>query len=129
MITLMLIERFEKTMNKGLTFNIIILIWSLSFLSGFAFGETFETQKPVQCTTDEYDEVKLNLNKQYGEVGILRWVTAYGTAVEIMANPDTGSTTILEYLPERKSTCIMSPGKSLELNNKVLQLVPQGTPT
>jgi hypothetical protein len=118
-------------------FNLLILVWSLSFLSGFVYAieptdETpriYQAQKPVNCTTDAYDVVKKNINVNYGEVGLMRWISDEQTVVEVLANLNTGTTTILEYLPRSESTCFLSPGKGLEVNTNVLVKPTKGIPT
>jgi len=123
--------------RKSWVFDAIILAWCLSFLSSFAYAieptdETpriYQSQKPVNCTTDAYDVVKKNLNANYGEVGLMRWVSDEQTVVEVMGNLNTGTTTILEYLPRSESTCFLSSGKGLEVNTNALVKPIKGIPT
>ena len=139
MITSTDTERFERIMKRHLVSNVwysIILIWSLSFLAGFAYGEEQdgmmqELQKPVTCTTDSYQKVKNFLKTQHGEVGMFRYTTDVPSGVEIFINPTTGSTSILEYLPDNGTgiTCIISEGKGAEINSNVLQFVQKGIST
>ena len=139
MITSTDTERFERIMKRHLVSNVwysIILIWSLSFLAGFAYGEEQdgmmqELQKPVTCTTDSYQKVKNFLKTQHGEVGMFRYTTDVPSGVEIFINPTTGSSTILEYLPDNGTgiTCIISEGKGAEINSNVLQFVQKGIST
>ena len=126
---------------------LIMLIWSVSFLAGFASAEpgdirpgpiepegqqmprVFESQKPVTCTTDTYDVVKQNFFKSHGEEGLLRWVGDQQTAVEVIGNIETGTITILEYLPSNKATCFISMGKGLEINSLLFKKAETGIRT
>ena len=123
---------------------VIMLIWSVSFLAGFASAEpgdvrpgpvepegqpmprVFEAQKPVTCTTDTYDVVKQNFFKSHGEEGLMRWVGDQQTGVEVIGNITTGTITILEYLQSNKSTCFISLGKGLEVNSLILKKAEKG---
>ena len=79
----------------------------------------FQSYKPVTCTTDPYDEVKANFLESHGEVGLMRYFgdndSGDKTGVEIIGNPDTGTITILEFIPSTSSTCFISMGKGLEI--------------
>lgn len=132
------IERFERSMKRHSKFEVwylIALIWSVSFLAGFAHaqdGQMQEMQKPVTCTTDSYQKVKNFLRTQHGEVGMFRYTTDVPSGIEIFINPTTGSSTILEYLPSENGnglTCIISEGKGAEINSNVLQFVEKGIST
>ena len=131
------IERFERIMKRHLVSNVwysIALIWCLSFLAGFAYGQDGamqELQKPVQCTTDPYQKVKKFLRDKHGEVGMFRYTTDVPSGIEIFINSTTGSSTILEYLSDAGNgiTCIISEGKDAQINENAIQFVPQGTPT
>lgn len=138
MTTLTDTERFEKNMKRHSKYDIcylIALIWSISFLAGFAHaqdGQMQELQKPVTCTTDSYQKVKDFLKTQHGEVGMFRYTTDVPSGVEIFVNPMTGSSTILEYLPSENGegvTCIISEGKGAEINSNALQFVQKGIST
>jgi len=37
--------------------------------------QVFQSEKPVTCTTDAYDEVKQNFLESHGEVGFMRYVS------------------------------------------------------
>ncbi len=114
-----------------------LILLSISFYCGYAFAieptdkspRIYKAQKPVNCTTDNYDLVKKNLNAKFGEVGVMRWVSSEQTTVEVLANLDTGTTTILEYLHVSKATCFLSPGEGLEVNTNVLVKPTKGIPT
>lgn len=108
---------------------VIMLIWSISFLAGFASAEpkdlpevepeprVFKSSKNVTCTSDEYDVVKKNFQQSHGEIGIIRYVSDIQTGIEIIGNVDTGTITILEFIPPNKITCFISMGKGLEINS------------
>lgn len=83
-------------------------------------GKMAQVMKPVTCTQDEYSDVKENMRKSHGEVGMARYYADQGTGVEILANPMAGTITILEYLPNGL-TCIISTGKRLEVNSEWLR--------
>lgn len=124
-----------KRHSKFEVWYLIALIWSVSFLAGFAHaqdGQMQEMQKPVTCTTDNYQKVKNFLKTQHGEVGMFRYTTDVPSGIEIFINPTTGSSTILEYLPSENGnglTCIISEGKGAEINSNVLQFVEKGIST
>ena len=89
----------------------------------------FESQKPVTCTTDPYSEVKQNFLESHGEVGLMRYLGDNGTGVEIIGNPDTGTITILEFIPTTKATCFISMGKRLEVNSLIFEQKESGITT
>lgn len=91
--------------------------------------QVFTSDKPVTCTTDEYDVVKQNFLESHGEVGFMRYVSDRKTAVEIIGNPNTGTITILEFIPSNEYTCFISVGKSLEVNSNVFDKAQQGIQT
>jgi len=140
------IERFVRIMKKYSEYNtwlfVVLLMWSMSFLAGFASaadpliddnsteapkvqneeqiippGKMAQVKKPVTCTQDDYNEVKENMRKSHGEIGLVRYYADQGTGVEILANPTTGTITILEYLPNGL-TCFVSTGTRLEFNTE-----------
>ena len=51
------------------------------------------------------------------------------TGVEIIGNTNTGSITILEYLPTNKWTCFISMGKGLEINSLIFEQTKKGIET
>jgi len=120
---------------------VIILIWSISFLAGFASAEpkdlpevepepsVFQSSKNVTCTSDEYDVVKKNFQQSHGEIGIMRYVSDIQTGIEIIGNVDTGTITILEFIPPNKITCFISMGKGLEINSLIFKKAESGIRT
>lgn len=120
---------------------VIMLIWSISFLAGFASAEpkdlpevepepsVFQSSKNVTCTSDEYDVVKKNFQKSHGEIGIMRYVSDIQTGIEIIGNVDTGTITILEFIPPNKITCFISMGKGLEINSLIFKKAESGIRT
>ena len=114
--------------------NLILVITTLLFAASasaepkdFVQPETetppqvFQSEKPVTCTTDSYDEVKQNFLESHGEVGFMRYISDRKTAVEIIGNPDTGTITILEFIPSNEYTCFISVGKGLEVNSLIFE--------
>ena len=91
--------------------------------------QVFQSQKPVTCTSDPYDKVKQNFLQSHGEVGLMRYMGDVGTGIEIIGNVDTGTITILEFIPSSKVTCFISMGKRLEINSNIFQKANKGTPT
>ena len=91
--------------------------------------QVFTSDKPVTCTTDPYDVVKQNFLESHGEVGFMRYISDSKTGVEIIGNPDTGTISILEFIPSNKYTCFISVGKGLEVNSNVFDKVRQGIET
>ena len=91
--------------------------------------QVFTSDKPVTCTTDPYDVVKQNFLESHGEVGFMRYISDSKTGVEIIGNPDTGTISILEFIPSNKYTCFISVGKGLEVNSNVFDKVKQGIET
>jgi hypothetical protein len=91
--------------------------------------QVFQSQKPVTCTSDPYDKVKQNFLQSHGEVGLMRYIGDSGTGVEVIGNVDTGTITILEFIPSSKVTCFISMGKRLEINSNIFQKANKGTPT
>ena len=91
--------------------------------------QVFRSDKPVTCTTDSYDEVKQNFLESHGEVGFMRYISDSKTAVEIIGNVDTGTITILEFIPSNKYTCFISVGKGLEVNSNIFDKAKQGIET
>lgn len=89
----------------------------------------FESQKPVTCTADPYSKVKQNFLESHGEVGLMRYLGDNGTGVEIIGNPDTGTITILEFIPSTKATCFISMGKRLEINSLIFEQKESGIST
>jgi len=120
---------------------VIVLIWSISFLAGFASAEpkdlpevepepsVFQSSKNVTCTSDEYDVVKKNFQQSHGEIGIMRYVSDIQTGIEIIGNVDTGTITILEFIPTNKITCFISMGKGLEINSLLFKKAETGIRT
>jgi hypothetical protein len=109
--------------KKSWVSNAIVLAWCLSFLSSFALADEMETlqmepaKKPVYCTSKfEYDTVKSYFKEEYGEVGVIRYVTKVPSIIEVFISPKTGTTTILEFLLETNSTCVLSTGQGAEFN-------------
>ncbi len=121
----------------------VLLTWTMLLLYNVANAEpkdfiqpetetppqVFQSEKPVTCTTDAYDEVKQNFLESHGEVGFMRYVSDRKTAVEIIGNPNTGTITILEFIPSNEYTCFISVGKSLEVNSNVFDKAQQGIQT
>ena len=91
--------------------------------------QVFQSQKPVTCTDDPYDKVKQNFLQSHGEVGLMRYMDDTGTGVEIIGNVDTGTITILEFIPSIKATCFISMGKGLEINSNIFRKANKGIPT
>jgi hypothetical protein len=91
--------------------------------------EAFQSQKPVICTNDPYDKVKQNFLQSHGEVGLMRYMDDTGTGVEVIGNVDTGTITILEFIPSIKATCFISMGKGLEINSNIFRKANKGIPT
>jgi hypothetical protein len=132
--------------NKQWAYDVLILIWSVTFLSSVAIAapedyvtpespegrtlpQVFTSDKPVTCTTDTYDEVKKNFLESHGEVGLMRFISDGKTGVEVIGNVDTGSITILEFIPSNKYTCFISVGKKLEVNSNIFEKAKQGIQT
>lgn len=132
--------------NKQWAYDALILVWSVTFLSSIAFaapedyvapespeGQTipqvFTSDKPVTCTTDTYDQVKKNFLESHGEVGLMRFISDSKTGVEVIGNVDTGSITILEFIPSNKYTCFISVGKKLEINSNIFEKAKHGIQT
>jgi len=132
--------------KQSWVYDALILIWSVTFLSSVAIaapedyvtpespeGQTlpqvFTSDKPVTCTTDTYDEVKKNFLESHGEVGFMRFISDSKTAVEIIGNVDTGTVTILEFIPSNKYTCFISVGRGLEVNSNIFDKAKQGIRT
>jgi len=128
-------------MNTKIFLSGCVVVWSLTFMAGLAFGEPkqddnsptgemFGLEKPVSCTTDDYDEIKKKLQKSHGEVGVVRFISADGTVVEVLANPSTGTSTVLEFLANREVTCIISTGGGAEYNTNLFKGInPPGIST
>lgn len=138
-------------MKRFFTSNVVyglVLLWSLAFLGGFAYGQDLgeelpqevpelqqgqmETlEKPVTCTGDAYAKVKKFLQDNHGERGLFRFITEVNTGIEVFVNPYTGSATILEFLPQSGVTCIISEGKNAEINSQLIEqyFKKQGTIT
>jgi len=91
--------------------------------------QVFRSDKPVTCTTDSYDVVKQNFLESHGEVGFMRYMSDSKTGVEIIGNVDTGTITILEFIPSNKYTCFISVGKGLEVNSNIFDKAKQGIET
>ena len=125
--------------KQSWAYDALILIWSVTFLSSVAIaapedyvtpespeGQTlpqvFTSDKPVTCTTDTYDEVKKNFLESHGEVGFMRYISDSKTAIEIIGNVDTGTVTILEFIPSNKYTCFISVGRGLEVNSNIFDI-------
>ena len=89
--------------------------------------EAFQSQKPVICTNDPYDKVKQNFLQSHGEVGLMRYMGDVGTGIEIIGNVDTGTITILEFIPSTEATCFISMGRRLEINSNIFQKANKGT--
>lgn len=100
-----------------------LIILSISFWCGFAFGEDNpdyeyrQGQKPVVCTEKPYNEIKAEFANEYGEVGMIRYKTTLPSIVEVLVNKDKGTVTILEFLPSANVTCVISDGGELEYNS------------
>lgn len=120
----------------------LLLIWSVSFLAGFASAEpkdlpevepsersVFQSSKNVTCTTDPYDVVKKNFQQSHGEIGMMRYVSDIQTGIEVIGNVDTGTITILEFIPPNKITCFISMGKGLEINSLLFSKKENGIRT
>ena len=117
-----------------------VLPLSVLLFSSVAFAEPkdlekeeppriFQSSKPVNCTTDSYDVVKENFVKSHGEVGFMRFLSDDGTGVEIIGNPDTGTVTILEFIPSQQYTCFIGTGKGLEVNSLLFEQAKKGIQT
>ena len=91
--------------------------------------QVFTSDKPVTCTTDEYDVVKQNFLESHGEVGFMRYISDSKTGVEILGNPDTGTISILEFIPSNKYTCFISVGRGLEINSNIFEKAVRGIET
>ena len=91
--------------------------------------QVFRSDKPVTCTTDSYDEVKQNFLESHGEVGFMRFISDSRTAVEVIGNVDTGTVSILEFIPSNEYTCFISVGKGLEVNSNIFDKAKQGIET
>ena len=91
--------------------------------------QVFSSSKPVTCTTDPYDVVKQNFLESHGEVGFMRYISDSKTGVEIIGNPDTGTISILEFIPSNKYTCFISVGKELQVNSNIFEQVKRGIET
>lgn len=133
--------------KQSWAYDALILIWSVTFLSSVAIAapedyvapdpeipqaempQVFRSDKPVTCTTDSYDEVKQNFLESHGEVGFMRYISDSKTAVEIIGNVDTGTVTILEFIPSNKYTCFISVGRGLEVNSNIFDKAKQGIRT
>lgn len=131
--------------NKQWVYDALILIWSATFLSSVALAapedyvapeipqaempQVFQSDKPVTCTTDTYDEVKKNFLESHGEVGLMRFMSDSKTGVEVIGNVDTGTITILEFIPSNKYTCFISVGRKLEVNSNIFEKAKQGIRT
>jgi|TARA_Y100000389_G_scaffold150956_1_gene150622 hypothetical protein len=96
---------------------------------GQTLPQVFTSDKPVTCTTDTYDVVKKNFLDSHGEVGLMRFISDGKTGVEVIGNVDTGSITILEFIPSNKYTCFISVGKSLEVNSNIFDKAKEGIQT
>jgi len=113
----------------------VLLTWTMLLLYNVANAEpkdfvqpetetppqVFQSEKPVTCTTDSYDEVKQNFLQSHGEVGFMRYISDRKTVVEIIGNPDTGTISILEFIPSSEYTCFISVGKGLEVNSLIFE--------
>ena len=98
-----------------------VTIWIVLISCGFAFGEELpkDTEKPEQPFTGEMFEV-----------GVVRWISAEGTIIEILANPISGSSTLLEYHPPSMTTCVLSSGTGAEYNTNLFKgIKPPGIET
>ena len=132
--------------KQSWAYDALILIWSVAFLSSVAMAapedyvtpespegqaqpQVFTSDKPVTCTTDAYDEVKKNFLESHGEVGLIRFISDGKTGVEVIGNVDTGSITILEFIPSNKYTCFISVGKKLEVNSNIFDKAKPGIQT
>ena len=124
-----------KSWTKALTLS--VLLFSGSALAAPEdyntpdpeMPQVFRSDKPVTCTTDSYDEVKQNFLESHGEVGFMRYISDSKTAVEIIGNVDTGTITILEFIPSNKYTCFISVGKGLEVNSNIFDKAKQAIET
>jgi len=109
--------------RKSWVFDVIVLVWCLTFLSSITFAqdnsehEYRQGQKPVVCTKKPYNEVKAEFANEYGEVGMIRYKTTLHSIVEVLVNKDKGTVTILEFLPSANVTCVISDGGELEYNS------------
>ena len=132
--------------KQSWAYDALILIWSVTFLSSVAIAapedyvtpespeeqtlpQVFTSDKPVTCTTDPYDVVKKNFLDSHGEVGLMRFISDGKTGVEVIGNVDTGSITILEFIPSNKYTCFISVGKKLEVNSNIFEKAKHGIQT
>ena len=91
--------------------------------------QVFTSSKPVTCTTDPYDVVKKNFLESHGEVGFMRYISDSKTAVEVIGNVDTGTVSILEFIPSNKYTCFISVGRGLEINSNIFEKAVKGVET
>ena len=91
--------------------------------------QVFTSDKPVTCTTDPYDVVKQNFLESHGEVGFMRFVSDSKTAIEVIGNVDTGTITILEFIPSNQYTCFIGTGKGLEVNSNIFDKAKQAIET
>ena len=91
--------------------------------------QVFTSDKPVTCTTDPYDVVKKNFLESHGEVGFMRYISDSKTAVEVIGNVDTGTVSILEFIPSNKYTCFISVGRGLEINSNIFEKAVRGVET
>ena len=91
--------------------------------------QVFTSSKPVTCTTDPYETVKQNFFESHGEVGFMRYISDSKTGVEIIGNVNTGSISILEFIPSNKYTCFISVGKELQVNSNIFDKVKEGIET
>jgi len=109
----------------------VLLTWTMLLLYNVAIAEptdqtppkptVFMSEKPVTCTTDSYDMVKKNFAESHGEIGLMRYAGDEKTGVEIIGNTDTGTITILEFIPTNGWTCFISMGKGLEVNSLIFE--------
>ena len=109
----------------------VLLTWTMLLLYNVAIAEpkdqtpptptVFQSHKPVTCTTDSYDMVKKNFAESHGEIGLMRYAGDEETGVEILGNTNTGTITILEFIPSNGWTCFISMGKGLEVNSLIFE--------
>ena len=78
--------------------------------------------KPVTCTMKPFEELRKEIMQKYGEVGVVRFLSSVGTQMEILANPVSGTSTLLEYLPQEKITCILGNGGNTEYNTNLFNV-------
>ena len=76
----------------------------------------------VTCTMKPFEELRKEIMQKYGEVGVVRFLSSVGTQIEILANPVSGTSTLLEYLPQEKITCILGNGGNTEYNTNLFLL-------